>query len=270
MSRFFKTYPNFSRLILGTLLIALALILSGLIPNIPLLGEYFPFTGTILVVLATWLMYRSENKSLSALGVNLKKRNLLFLPIGLFLGIAAFVFGFYLRTFVTGELIHINSKITYSNIYRQLYWVLPTAAVQQFIVRGYCFKKIIEMSNQTTAIIISGLIFIAMHEFWNGNIAQIIAYSATLSIGHLMFCEAFLKSGTLYFAIGIHWGNNLANSALFTEGRKDTSLLFTTNQNAYNMGWSQFAQLFLLANIGFVVLTAVIWKWKPKNNITIP
>ncbi len=65
--------------------------------------------------------------------------------------------------------------------------------------------------------------------FCNGNIVQIIAYAATLFIGHLMFSEALLKSGTIYFAIGLHWGNNIANSNLFTEGRKDTSIIFTTN-----------------------------------------
>jgi len=121
------------------------------------------------------------------------------------LGIIAFAAGFYFRTFITGERWNINYNINYKGILQQLYWVLPTAAIQQFIVRGYCFTKIIEMSNQTTGIIISGLFFIGMHDFWNGSVAQIITYAATLFIGHLMFCEALLKSSTIYFAIGLYW-----------------------------------------------------------------
>jgi membrane protease YdiL (CAAX protease family) len=264
MKKLFQTYPNISRLILGALLILLALILSGFIPNIPHLGEYFPFVGNILVVTATWFMYHTENQNLSALGFDLKKRNILFLPIGLILGIIAFVAGFYFRTFITGEQWNINYNINYKSVLQQLYWVLPTAAVQEFIVRGYCFKKIIEMSNQTIGIIMCGLLFISMHEFWNGNIVQIIAFAATLFIGHLMFSAALLKSKTIYFAIGLHWGNNIANSNLFTEGRKDTSIIFTTNQHANNMNWTQFGLLFLSANIGFIILTLIIWKWKPK------
>lgn len=263
MRKLFSTHPNISRLILGALLIALALLISGLI-NIPHSRKYFPFTGTILVVTATWLMYRTENKNLSALGFDFEKHNLLFLPIGLLLGIAAFVTGFYFRTFITGEQWNINDSINFQSIFQHLYWVLPTAAVQEFIVRGYCFKKIIEMSNQTTAIIICGLLFISMHNFWGGNIIQSLAFALVLFIGHLMFCAALLKSGTIYFAIGLHWGNNLANSNLFTEGRRDTSLLFTTNPHANNMGWTQFGLLLLLANIGFIILTLVIWKWKSK------
>jgi membrane protease YdiL (CAAX protease family) len=269
MRKLFLTYPNISRLILGALLILLALILSGLVPNIPHLGEYFPFVGTTLVVIANWFMFRTENRNLSALGFDLKKRNISFLPIGLILGIIAFVTGFYFRTFFTGERWNINHNINYKSILQQLYWVLPTAAVQQFIVRGYCFKKIIEMSNTTTAIIVTGLFFIAMHDFWNGNIVQIIAYAATLFIGHLMFCEAILKSGTIYFAIGLHWGNNLANSSLFTEGQKETAIIFTTNQHTNNMGWTEFGLLFLSANIGFIILTFLIWKWKPKQIVII-
>src|SRR5438132_10319981 len=102
MKRLYQTYPNISRLILGALLIGLALVLSGFI-NIPIphFGEYFPFVGTTLVVVATWFMFYTENKNLSELGFDLKRRNLLFLPFGLVLGIVAFVTGFYARTFIT-------------------------------------------------------------------------------------------------------------------------------------------------------------------------
>ena len=265
MRKLFLIYPNISRLILGVLLIGLALILSGSI-NIRYSREYFPFVGTALVILANWVMYRTENKNLSELGFDVNKRNITFLPIGFLLGIIAFVTGFYFRTFITGEQWNINYNLNYQHILQQLYWVLPTAAVQEFIVRGYIFKKIIEITNQTIAIIICGLMFIAMHNFWNGNIVQSLAFAAVVFIGHLMFCAALLKSGTIYFAIGLHWGNNLANSNLFTEGRKDTSILFTTNPHANNMGWTQFGLLLLLANIGFLILTLVIWKWKSNQN----
>lgn len=265
MKKFFRIYPNLSRLISGALLITLALILSGLIPNTPHLRKYFPFMGTILVVTATWYMYRTENKNLSALGFNLEKRNVLFLPLGLVLGIIVFATGFYLRTLITGEKWNINDDINYPVILQQLYWVLPTVVVQQFIVRGYCFKKIIEMSNQTTGILISALLFIGMHDFWNGNMVQVVFYAATLFLGHLLFCMALLKSGTIYFAIGLHWGNNLANSSLFTMEQKDTSIIFTTNQQASNLNWTQVGLLFLLSNIGFIILLLVIWKWKTKQ-----
>jgi membrane protease YdiL (CAAX protease family) len=214
-------------------------------------------------------MYPTEKKSLNALGFNLQKRNILFLPIGLLLGIAAFVVGFYLRAFVTGERWNINTNIDFAKILNPLYWGLQAALVQEFVVRGYCFKKIIQLSNQTTAIIICGLVFIAMHNVWNGDINQFLGYSLLLFIGHLLFCAGLLRSGTIYFAIGLHWGNNLANSNLFTIGRTDTSIVFTTIPHPRNMNLSDFWLLFLLANIGFIMLIFLIWKWKPKRNVAI-
>lgn len=243
----------------------LALILSGLVKiPIPRFRDYFPFLGTTLIVTATWIMYHTENKNLSELGFDLKKRNLSFLPIGLILGIIAFVFGFHLTTYITGEKWNLNRNIQYANILRQLYWILPTAVVQEFLVRGYCFKKLIEMSNQTVGIVVFGLVFIAMHDFWNGNLFNIILYSLTLFLGHLLFSEALLRSGTIYFSIGLHWGNNLANGVLFTDGQRDTSLLFTTNQLTGSIGWTTYVLIFLAANMGFLLLTYIIWKWRPR------
>ena len=264
MKKIVLNYPNLARLILGIFLLAFSVIFSGLIPNIPFLRKYFNI-GAILVVLVTWILYRTENKNLSALGFNFDKRNILFLPVGFFLGIAAFFIGFYLRTFITGEIWNINNKINYSNIFITLYWILQTALVQEFLVRGYVLKKLTEISNQTTAIIICGLAFIAMHDILNGNIMQVLNYALILFIGHLMFCAALLKSGTIYFAIGLHWGNNMANSNLFTIGRTDTSLLFTTIPHPGNLSALQFWLLFLLANISFIFLAFIIWKWKFKK-----
>ncbi len=68
MTKLFQIYPNISRLIAEALLIFFAIILIGHFPSIPLLSVYFPFVGTILVVIATWFMYFTENKTLSALG----------------------------------------------------------------------------------------------------------------------------------------------------------------------------------------------------------
>jgi len=265
MKKFFNRYGNISRLVLFTVLVVSALILSGYVNSFPKLAEYFPFVGTILVVIANWIMYRTEKKNLTALGFDLNKRNVLFLPLGLFLGMVAFLTGFYFRTFVTGENLNINEKVNIANIFKQLYWVLPTAAVQQFIVYGYGFRKVIAMSNVTIAVFVCGALFISMHNIWNGNMIGALVYAATLFIGHLMFCGAQLKSGTIYFSIGLHWGNNFTTSNLLTEGRKDTSLLFTTSPNPMN-SYIQLILTVLLANIGFIILAIIIWRWRRQRS----
>lgn len=270
MKRFFQLYPNLWRLILGGLLTGAALILRGMIPiPIPRFHEYFPFMGTLCVALVAWVMYRTEKKNLGELGFNLEGRNLVYLPAGLILGILAFVFGFHLTTYLTGERWNLNRDASWSRILLQLYWILPAAAVQEFIARGYCFKKLAEMTNPTVAIIVCGLLFIAMHDFWNGNIFGILMFATTIFLGHLLFAEAFLKSGTIYFSIGLHWGNNFANSTLFTDGKQANSLFFTSNPSTGNASWIQYVLIFVAANLGFGILTFLIWKWKSKRPLLL-
>lgn len=268
MKKLLQTYPNISRLFIGAGFISLALILSGLI-NFPFLKNYFPFIGTIFVVAATWIMYRSENKNLSELGFDFEKHHLLFLPVGLFLGILSFLIDFYAGYFVKGGAIYLNHNINFKHLLLQFYWVLPTAIVQEFLVVGYCFKKLIEISNVKIATIVFGLIFISMHDFWNGNIIEILFYASCIFIGYLLFSTALLKSRTILFPIGIHWGNNFANSNLFTQTHNDTSLLFTSNQQMNSLSWTQVGFLFLSLNIGALILILFIRKWKSTKKLVI-
>ena len=268
MKTLFKAYPNISRLFVGATFISLALVLSGLI-NFPFLKNYFPFIGTIFVVAATWTMYRSENKNLSELGFDFKKYHLLFLPVGLFIGILSFLIDFYAGYLVKGGAIHLNHNINFKHLLLQLYCVLPTAIVQEFLVVGYCFKKLIEISNVKIATIVFGLIFISMHNFWNGNIIETLFYASCIFIGYLLFSTALLKSRTILFPIGIHWGNNFANSNLFTQTHNDTSLLFTSNQQMNSLSWTQVGFLFLSLNIGALILILLILKWKSTKKLVI-
>lgn len=245
-------------------MIFLAVILAGFFPKTPFFTRYFPFAGTLLVVAANWLMFRSEGKDLNHLGLGFSRYTIGFLFSGLLFGVLAFAGGYYLKTLISGETWIMNGTIDYEQIAWQVYWILPTAAVQQLMIRGYCFTKLVQMSTPFRAILISGLVFIGMHDFWNGNAIQFITYAATLFIGHYLFSEAFLRTGTLLFSIGLHWGNNLANSVLFTEGRKATSLFYTTNAPVGFMGLPQFVTMFIAMNLGFIFLIVLIRRRVPS------
>ncbi len=258
--------PNWSRLIFGGVLILLALFLSSLI-NLPSYLKYILHTGLILLVLVNWFMYRTEGENLSALGFDLKSRNLWFLPLGLLLGLVADALNFFTRTGLNGEVLSFNPDIDMMALLKFFLILLPMAAVQQFLIRSYCFKKTIEMSNVTIANIIFGIIFIAMHNVLNAGLFGAIFYSVTLFISHLLFSTALLTSRTIFFAIGIHWGCNVANDHLLVSGQHDTAIVYATEQVIQNSGDSGPSilgiLLFLVAsNIGYILLGLSIWKWK--------
>ncbi|MCC8424366.1 type II CAAX prenyl endopeptidase Rce1 family protein [Mucilaginibacter sp. UR6-11] len=260
MKNWFLTYPHISRLILSAFLLAAALIGSGFI-HIP-----FVPVGMLLVILITWLMLRSEGRNLSFLGFDVKLSHLVLIPAGLLLGITSFLLSFYVGTLVRGDHIMVSRMIDGTLLLKEFWRVLPTAAVQDFIIVGYCYVKLIELTNKRNATVMFGLFFICLHDIWGDNIVNDLFYASGLFIGYLMFSTALLRSGSIWLVIGLHWGNNFANSYLFTFTHTTTSWLFISGQQQHNLTVWQAIGLFIALNIGTVsVIAAIKLIWRPKN-----
>lgn len=262
----FRVYPNLSGLILGAILIFVALIGSGFI--------HLPFVpvGLLLVILVTWLMFRTEGKNLNVLGFNLQPKSLLLIPIGLVLGMGLFFSSFYAGTFVVGGNIVINTEVDWLELLKRFWQVLPTTAVQDFIIVGYCYYKLIQLTNKKIATLIFGIFFITLHDVWNGNLVNSFFYASSLFIGYLMFSTALLRSASIWLPIGIHWGNNFANSYLFTYGRTQTSWLYIIYKSQLQrLSAGQAIALFITGNIGAVFVIIILFlAWGSKRRLQIP
>jgi hypothetical protein len=106
MKRLYLKFPTTARFLLAILLGILALVLTGLIHKLlPV-----PFIDVALLIIATWILYRTDGKSLSAPGLNITIRHFLFLIVGLAIGIVALGLETLLRTLYTGEHWNINSS----------------------------------------------------------------------------------------------------------------------------------------------------------------
>ncbi|HSC52816.1 MAG TPA: CPBP family intramembrane glutamic endopeptidase [Phnomibacter sp.] len=262
MKNLFLRFPIASRFILAVVLSISALILSGIIETASL-KKYFPFTGTILFILVNWILYKTENKTLKEIGLNLTFRNLTFLLLGLLIGVVALGIQTYFRTLYTGEQWNISTVINTTILWKQLYYILPMAAVQELMFRGYCFKKTIEVSNVVIANIIFAVLFMLVHILDNDvlqNTPQLIFLAISIPVGHLLFATALLKSRTLFFPIGLHWGNNWASSHLIGQNNTDKVIFYTTHQQALN-SWTQFFIIMLIFIVFFLLVTFLIWKW---------
>ena len=62
-----------------------------------------------------------------------------------------------------GETFVISESINYESILYAFYFILPTVAVEEFLFRGYLFKKTIEKFNVVIANIIFSILFMAIH-----------------------------------------------------------------------------------------------------------
>ena len=256
------SFSSFSRLsiwvriLAGGILTALALLISGWVALPPSLKYIIPL-GLILLILFNGLLFKAEGESLAKLGLDLSKTNLLFLPLGLIIGLVAFAINFFIMEGMQGNSLHFNGSMDIPAFMSYALALLPMAATQQFIVRSYCYVKTMEATNVRLATILFGLLFIALHNVFNADIFNAIFLSLSLFVSHLLFSTAFLQSGTLYFAIGIHWGCNVANDHLLVEGLHPTSLVYalppeTAPNDGSGPGILIILLYFLLINTGYI------------------
>ncbi|RZN79929.1 MAG: CPBP family intramembrane metalloprotease [Winogradskyella sp.] len=263
MKTLVSKYPILYRFILTIALFGLALFISGLIDT-PFLKRYFPFTSVILLIVATWFLFKTDKKSLNNIGLNLSFRNISFLPLGILIGAVAFLLAKYCRGLYTEETFQITtSDINYSIILYGFYTILPQVAIEELLFRGYAFKKTIEVSNVVKANIIFGTLFMLVHILDREiiqNKGMVLFLAITIPIGHLLFATALLKSKTLFFPIGIHLGNNWATRHLVANYNNGDSIFYITETITFET-WTPFIIVIVIWNVFYLLLTYVIWKW---------
>ena len=90
MKSYSKKYPNTQRYIIAIFLFALALFVSTFV-NKGVVKQYFPFSAVLLLAIATWYLYKRDNKSLDEIGINFSFKNIALLPLGLLIGAGIFL-----------------------------------------------------------------------------------------------------------------------------------------------------------------------------------
>jgi len=262
--------PTAARFLLALLLGVTALVLAGLIRKfLPI-----PFIDVTLLTIATWGLYRFDGKSLKALGLNITIKHIFFLVLGLVIGIVALGVENFIRGIYTGEHWSISSPINQGDLWKVLYFILPSVVVQELMFRGYLFTKTIEVTNVVIANIVFSILFMLVHVLDKDvlqNTGQLILLLVSIPIGHLLFATALLKSKTLYFPIGLHWGNNWASSCLIAYGNNGNAL-FRVSRPYVSASWQPFIIQLVIFNMFFLLVILLIWKWDrlPFNKALLP
>ena len=116
----------------------------------------------ILLLLTAWF-YRKEGKNLSELGLNIQLTNLLFLPLGLILGILFFSLLLFLQSFQNDLHIQINQNANWGLIFSGAFFLIIGVLNEELIFRGYFFQKTIDYKGFMQANLIFAAIFIVYH-----------------------------------------------------------------------------------------------------------
>ena len=269
MKKIISNFPTVSRFVLAGLLFVVALVASGWIEKAFHITRNFPFVSIIFLIAGTWILYKTDNKSLKAIGLNVTVKHILFLLLGLIIGAVAFGIVIGLRSIYTGEEWHIRSVIDSKEFLRGLYFILPSVIVQELIFRGYLFTKTIEKTTVVKANIIFAILFMLVHVLDRDvlkNPSQVIVLAVSIPVGHLLFATGLLRARTLFFPIGLHWGNNWATNFLVNQANSH-SILYTDQKQIGS--WFSFIVILLIFNGFYLLLTFLILKKKKKQSTEI-
>ncbi len=143
-------------------------------------------------------------------------------------------------------------------------------AVEEFLFRGYLFKKTISISSVLVANTVFAIIFMLIHvvdESVLQSPGRIVMLVIAIPVGHLLFATALLKSKTIFFPIGIHLGNNWATQHFLAGDKTEAALFYTTNSPTYET-WTPFLISLAIFNGFILFLTYLIWKYPVKSKDT--
>ena len=280
MRKLLSLYPTATRLVLFLLVAVLCF------PAAFLISSFFPLQGmqytafsyyiiALLLLLLTQLLYKSEGKNLSAIGLDLKHRHLIFLASGFAIGLLFFCLLFLLQSLFNGLRLSFNPKVSYLLVLGGLLISLPQVLVEELIFRGYPFDRTVRAIGTVMATIVFALLFVIWHwaalNAW-GSFGQMASLLVT-GLGHILFAIALFRSGTLYFPIGIHLGNNWVSRYIFsyqTAGVVNTS---ETNDSLFIIsggGSNALTGILISYTITiwcFLLFTFFIWRWGKKRRL---
>lgn len=245
-----KPFTKIAFLFLSFVLVAF--FLGGFVLN-GLLRLQAQVANTIVIfviLLITHLAFRREGKNLSKLGLNPSLRHLCMGFWGLILGGLFIIPLVYAITWMKGYPVVFNQGSDLRYIFSGLWLLAPTVILEELAFRGICFVKTVDLTGVRKANVIFALAFIVSH--WlnmdeSGNLPQMTVLLIT-GLGHLLYATALLRSGTLYYSIGIHLGNNWVTYFVFNgaaqadaanglAGRSLINIVAQTEPAVFNAGF---------------------------------
>jgi uncharacterized protein len=223
----------------------------------------------ILVELAlSWLiLFLIEKKNLTVLGLIPTSRRLKGFIVLFLIAAACCLMEVFLRIQFFREQYQINPLLNLRLIWKGFWWNLVSVIYEELIFRGALLYILVRRWGVRPAIIFSSIAFGIYHWFsFNlfGNIPAMIYVFIITGIMGFILAYSYVKTGSLYMAIGFHLGWNLMHGFVFSKGPVGNGVfVLSPNQPAVNVShFTYYAVTLLPYLILFTSGCLVIRKWK--------
>ena len=173
-----------------------------------------------LLAISWLIIWLFKKGNLSVLGLTPTKERLKYCTI-LFIVSAVFsATAFLLRMYFAKEEYTISNSITTKSIILETWFQIRTVLTEELLFRGVLLYILIKKIRQTKAIIISAVLFAALHVINAGvcgNFKQmIILFTFTFLMGVLL-AYSYARTFSLLIPFAIHYGWNLTQNYIFPD-----------------------------------------------------
>jgi len=225
--------------------------------------------GILVELILSWLLLWLFDKSnLLSLGIRPTKERIYNFLLGFFVASFFCIFYYFTTASLADNNYTLNKEFTVTQFFKSSSWTLNSVLFEELIFRGAMLYIAIKKLGIRRACIISAIAFGIYHWFSYGafgNPIQMLLVFIMTGIWGLMFAFAFAKTKSLYLPIGIHFGWNLINIVIFSNGPLGHQLLFSSNENKLEGLLSLL--FFIMQIIALPILTYLFLKTKIKSNI---
>ncbi|NOT76876.1 MAG: CPBP family intramembrane metalloprotease [Cyclobacteriaceae bacterium] len=174
----------------------------------------------VLIAISWALVWLIEKKNLSVLGLTPTVDRLKYFSILLIVSALCSAAAFLLRMYFAKEEYSISSTMSPGSVVEEVWNQFRTVLTEELLCRGVLLYILIKRFGQGKAILISAIIFAALHWLnagvW-GNVMQMaIVFTFTFAMG-LLLAYSYAKTFSLLIPFAIHFGWNLTQNYIFPD-----------------------------------------------------
>jgi len=186
------------------------------------------------LIISRLLLWFIEKKNLSVLGFTPTRNRMMNLCAGILLAALTCTVYHILTTSFAGNGWTLNKNFTIQRTLSSVWWTLKSVLFEELIFRGALLYVAIKKFGVKIACIISAACFGFYHWFsYNafGDPVQMVIIFFMTGIFGLVLAFAFAKTKSLYLPVGLHFGWNLLNIVVFSNGPLGQQIFIKTNGN---------------------------------------
>jgi uncharacterized protein len=219
----------------------------------------------LALFLISWgLIWIFEKKSLSVLGLTPTPDRLNYFFILFTVSAVCAASTFLLRIYFAKEEYTIASSLTASLIFEETWNQFRTVLTEELLCRGAMLYILIKRIGQRKSIVISSVVFAALHWMnagvWGNPIQMIIVFAFTFAMGVLL-AYSYARTFSLLIPFAIHFGWNLTQNFIFPDSETGTHIfVLAATPPSVTVSYLTLFTMLLLPKVSVIVSGYLIVK----------